>query len=163
MYGCESSTIKKAETKDLMLLNSAVGEDSWVSLELQRDHTSQSWSKSTLNTHWKDWSWRWSSNTLATWCEELSHWKRPWWRQEEKGMTEDEMVGWHHWLDGHKFEQVLGVGDGEGGLVCCSPWGYKESDRVSDWTESKGCWLHSRGISISFQGLKVIGCIFTVS
>ena len=43
-------------------------------------------------------------------------------------MTEDEMVGWHHQLDGHEFEQVLGVGDGQGGLACCSPWGHKEPD-----------------------------------
>ena len=43
-------------------------------------------------------------------------------------MTEDEMVGWHHRLDGHEFEQALGVGDGQGGLVCCSPWGCKDSD-----------------------------------
>ena len=43
-------------------------------------------------------------------------------------MTEDEMVRWHHRLDGHEFEQVLGVGDGQGKLVCCSPWGHKESD-----------------------------------
>ena len=43
-------------------------------------------------------------------------------------MTEDEMVGWHHQLDGHEFEQALGVGDGQGSLVCCSPWGCKESD-----------------------------------
>ena len=50
------------------------------------------------------------------------------WRQEEKRTTEDEMVGWHHWLDGHEFEQALGVGDGQGSLVCCSPWGHKESD-----------------------------------
>ena len=45
------------------------------------------------------------------------------WRREEKGMTEDEMVGWHHWLDGHEFEQALGVGDGKGSCPCCSPWG----------------------------------------
>ena len=45
------------------------------------------------------------------------------WRREKKGMTEDEMVGWHHWLDGHEFEQGLGVGDGQQSLVCCSPWG----------------------------------------
>ena len=50
------------------------------------------------------------------------------WRQEEKGMTEDEMVGWHHWFDGHKFEQAAGVGDGQGSLACCSPWGHKELD-----------------------------------
>jgi len=43
-------------------------------------------------------------------------------------MTEDEMVGWHHQLDGHEFEQGLGVGDGQGHLACCSPWGHKESD-----------------------------------
>ena len=48
--------------------------------------------------------------------------------QEEKGMTEDEMVGWHHQLNGHEFEQALGVVDGQGSLACCSPWGHKESD-----------------------------------
>ena len=44
-----------------------------------------------------------------------------------KGVTEDEMVGWHHWLDGHEFEQTPGNGEGQGRLVCCSPWGQKES------------------------------------
>ena len=51
--------------------------------------------------HWKDWRWSWNANTLATWCEELTHLERPFWerlRTEEKGMTQDEMVGWHHWL-----------------------------------------------------------------
>ena len=57
------------------------------------------------------------------------------WRQEEKGMTEDEMVGWHHQLDGHECEQTLGVGDGQGSLECCGPWGRRQSDRISDWTE----------------------------
>ena len=52
------------------------------------------------------------------------------WRQEEKGMTEDEIVGWHHWLNGYELEQTPGVGDEEGGLVCCSPWGHKESDTI---------------------------------
>ena len=47
------------------------------------------------------------------------------WGQEEKGTTEDEMAGWHHQLNGHKFEQAPGVGDGQGGLACCSPWGPK--------------------------------------
>ena len=50
------------------------------------------------------------------------------WRQEEKGTTESEMVGWHHRLDGHKFEWTPGVGDGQGGLTCCDSWGHKESD-----------------------------------
>ena len=59
------------------------------------------------------------------------------WRQEEKGTTEDKMAGWHHRLDGHEFEQVLGVGDGQGGLACCSPWGHKESDMTKrlNWSE----------------------------
>ena len=64
------------------------------------------------------------------------------WRQEEKGTTEDEMVGWHHWLNRHEFEQGLGVGDrqlgvGDGSLACCSPWGHKESDTTEwlNWTE----------------------------
>ena len=46
----------------------------------------------------------------------------------KKGDEEDEMVGWHHWLDGHEFEQAPEVGDGQGSLACCSPWGRKESD-----------------------------------
>ena len=50
------------------------------------------------------------------------------WRQEEKEVTEDEMVGWHHWLNGHEFEQNPGDGEGQGGLLCCSPWGHKELD-----------------------------------
>ena len=59
------------------------------------------------------------------------------WRQEEKGATEDEMVGWHHRLNGHGFEQVPGVGDGQGSLACCSPWGHKESDTTEqlNWTD----------------------------
>ena len=61
------------------------------------------------------------------------------WRREEKGTTEDEMVGWHHWLHGHEFKQALGVGDGQGILACCSPRGLKESDRTEllNWTELK--------------------------
>ena len=59
------------------------------------------------------------------------------WRLEEKGMTEDEMVGWHHRLNGREFEQTLGIGDGQGSLVCCSAWGHKESDTTEclNWTE----------------------------
>ena len=59
------------------------------------------------------------------------------WRQEEKGMTEDEMVGWRHWLNGHGFGWTLGVGDGQWGLVCCGSWGCKELDTTErlKWTE----------------------------
>ena len=60
------------------------------------------------------------------------------WRSEEKGSTEDEMVGWHHQLDGHEFEQAPGVDDGQGSLACCSPWGLKESDTTEhlNWTDT---------------------------
>ena len=63
-------------------------------------------------------------------------------------MTEDEMVGWHHWLDGHEFEQALGVGDGQGSLACCSPWGRKELDMTErlNWEENveRSQWLSKR-------------------
>ena len=80
--------------------------------------------------HRKDWCW--STNTLATWCEEQLIRKDPDagkdQEEEEKGAAEDKMVGWHHQLDGREFEQTLGDGKGQGSLVCCSPWGRKESD-----------------------------------
>ena len=59
------------------------------------------------------------------------------WGQEEEGMTEDEMAGWHHRLDGHEFEWTLGDGDGQGGLASCDSWGRKESDMTQrlNWTE----------------------------
>ena len=59
------------------------------------------------------------------------------WRQEKKGMTEDEIVGWHHWLNGHEFEQALGDGEGKRNLMCCSLWGRKESDTTEwlNWTK----------------------------
>ena len=56
------------------------------------------------------------------------------WRQEEKRVTEDEMVGWHHWLNGHEFEQPAGDNEREGSLMSCSPWGRKESETLSNWT-----------------------------
>ena len=69
------------------------------------------------------------------------------WGQEEKGTAEDEMVGWHHWLDGHGSGWTPGIGDGQGGLACCGLWGRKESDTERlNWTELiawLGWWLHS--------------------
>ena len=57
------------------------------------------------------------------------------WRWEEKGMTEDEMVGWHHRLNGHEFEQALGVDDGQGSLACCAVHGVTKSQTRLSWTE----------------------------
>ena len=115
-----------------MLMNCGVGEDSWESLGLQEDQISQSWKKSVLNIHCKDWCWNWSSNTLAT-CKKKSQLigKDSDTRKDlkqEKGMKEDEIFGWHHWLNRPEFEQTLGDSKGQGSLVCCSLWGGKESD-----------------------------------
>ena len=81
-------------------------------------------------------------NTLAIWCNELTHWKRPWcWERLKVGGEGDErgwdswhdrwhgdMVTWHHQLDGHELEQAPGIGDGQGSLICCSWWDLKEPD-----------------------------------
>ena len=68
------------------------------------------------------------------------------WKQEKKGMTEDKIVGWHHWLNGHEFEQAPGNDEGQGSLGCCNPWGCKESD-TTEWLNNNklggSFWLYS--------------------
>ena len=92
----------------------------------------------TQELYWKDWCW--SSNTLAPNVKSQLIGKDPDagkdWGQEEKGATEDEMVGWHHRLSGHEFEQTPGHGKGQGSLVCCGPQGHKESD-MTKWLNKK--------------------------
>ena len=90
--------------------------------------------------HWKDWCWSWNSNPLATWCEELTHLKRPWcWDRLRAGGERDDRGwdGWmHHQLDGNGLGWTLGVGHGQGGLACCGSWGHKELDTTErlNWT-----------------------------
>ena len=132
-----------------MLLNCGVAEYSWESLELQGDQTSQSYRKSVLNIHWKDWWWSWSSNVLATWCEELTHWKRPWCWEILKAGGEIHNRGWGGrmaslirwawvwassgswwWTRKPGLLQYLGFQ---------SPW-----TRLSDWTELNCfCFMNS--------------------
>ena len=131
-YSCESWTIKRQNTKELMPSNCGAGEDSWKSLGQQWDQTSQSSGKSTLTTLWKNWCWSWSSSILVKWCKWQLIGKTQVsgkdWGQKEK----DEMAGWNHQCNGHELGQTLGVGEGQGGLVNCSPWGLKESD-MTGW------------------------------
>ena len=124
---------RKLNIEELMLLNCSIEEDSWESLGQQEDPTIQSWRKSVQ-------SWIFIGRTDVEaeapilWPRDAKNWligKDPDagkdWKQK-KGMTEDEMVEWHNRLYGPEFEQAPGVGDWQGSLACCSPWGHKESD-----------------------------------
>ena len=94
IYGCESWTIKKAECQRIDAFELWCGEVSRESLGLQGDQTSPSWRRSVLNIHWKDWCCSWSYSTLATWFEEVTHWKRPWcWERLKAGGERDDR-GW---------------------------------------------------------------------
>ena len=89
---------RELSAEESMLLNCGVGEDSWESLGLQGDPTSPSWRRSVLGVHWKHWCWSWNSNTLATSCEELTHWKRPLcWEGLGTGGEGDDR-GWDGWM-----------------------------------------------------------------
>ena len=92
------STVKKWSTKELMPLDYSAREDSRESLGQQGDQTSQSYGKLTLNTHWKDWCWIWSFSILATWCEQPTHWKRPWWQKRLRAEGEKGIRGWDDWM-----------------------------------------------------------------
>ena len=118
-----------------MLLTCGVGEDSWDSLGLQGDQPVNP------KGDWKDWCWSWNSNSLATWCKELTHLKRLWCWERLKARGEGDNRGW----DGQMASRTQwtwvwvnsGVGDGQGGLVCCGSWGCKGLDMTQrlNWTE----------------------------
>ena len=123
-----------------MLLNCGVGEDSWESLGLQGNQTSQSkGNQSWISIGRTDVE----AETPILWPPDETSWLI--WKDpdagkdwgQEKGMTEDEMAGWHHRLNRHGFAQALGVCDRQGSLACCRPWGHKESDMTEwlNWTE----------------------------
>ena len=116
-----------------MLLNCSVGEDSWESLDFKEIKP--------LNP--KDQLWKlirradseveapilWQPDAKTQLFRKDPDAGKDW-RQEDKGMTEDEMVGWHHWINVHEFEEAPGDGEGQGSLASCSPWSYKELDKT---------------------------------
>ena len=116
-------------------------DSTWNGLELINIAIYYNLSKSALGFLWREWCWSWNSSTwpphAKSWLIRKDSDAGRDWGQEEKGTTEDEMAGWHHWLYGHEFEWTLRVGDGQGGLVCCNSWGLKESDITErlKWTE----------------------------
>ena len=137
VYGCESWNIKKTEHRRIWCFWTVVLEETLESpldsKEIQPVHPkgNQSWIFIERTDA--------EAETPILWPPDVKNWiirKDPDagkdWRCEDKGMTEDEMLGWHHHLCGLEFEQALGVGDGQGSLGCCSPWGHKKSD-ASEW------------------------------
>ena len=160
MYGCESRTTKKTESWRIDV------SDLWCWRRLLR----VPWTAREIQPVYPkgDQSWKSIGRTEAEveapilWPPNVKNWligkdfdAGKDWRQEEKGTTEDEMVGWHHQLDGHEFKQALGV-DGQGSLARYSPWGLKESDRTKqrtelNWTEEPPNWSwfsEPRGLSL---------------
>ena len=142
MYGYESWTIKKAESLRVDAF------ELWCWRRLLRDPwTARRSNQSILKEISPDYSLEGlmlKAKAPILWPPDAKSWligkdlyAGKDWRQEEKGMTEEEMVGWHHQLDGHEFEQAPRVGDGQGSLVCCSPWGHKESDMTEQLNWSK--------------------------
>ena len=126
MYDCEDCTVKKAERWRIDAF------ELWCWRRLLR----VPWTilkESTLNIHWKDWCGSWSSNTLATWCKEPTHWKRPWcwerkiWGRRRRGQ---QRTRWFSGITDNalEFQKTPGDSEGQGGLVSCSPWGHKEWD-----------------------------------
>ena len=142
-YRYESWAIKKTERRRIDAF------ELWCwrrlfreSLGVQGDQTIQSWNQFWIFLGRTDAE----AEARILWPPDVKNWltrKNPDaekdWRREEKGMTEDEMVGWHHRLDGHEFEQTLGAGNGQGGLVCHSPWDFKELD--TSWATELN-WNH---------------------
>ena len=144
MYGCKSWTIKKAECRRIDAF------ELWCWKRLLRVPWNARRSNQSIP---KEISPVYSLEGPKLKLQYFGHlmWRidlleRPWFwerlKAEEKGTTEDEMVGWHHRLNGHEFEQASGVGDGQGSLACCSPWGHKEFDTTErmNWTELNTSW-----------------------
>ena len=141
---------RRLRAEELMLSNCVAGEDSWESLGQQEIKP--------VNP--KDHSWTFVGRTDAEaempilWPPDVKSWligKDPDagkdWRQEEKGTTEDKVVGWYYWLDGHEFKQAPSVGDGQGSLACCTPWGLRVRHNWATELNTLTWWKHYQNTS----------------
>ena len=166
MYGCESWTLKKAKCWRIYAF------ELWCWRRLLRVPWTARRSNQSILKEIRLWDFFGRNDAKAEtpvlWPPHVKSWLigedsdagRDW-GQEEKGTIEDEMAGWHHWLDGHESEWTPGVGDGQGGLACCDSWGHKESDTTErlNWTELNiplcmcttiVCWWTCKVASISW-------------
>ena len=153
---------RRLSTKELMLLNCGVGEVSWESKgdckEIQPVYSEdQPWDFFGRNDA--------KAETPVLWPPHVKSWligkdSGRDWGQEEKGTTEDEMAGWHHWLDGRESEWTPGVGDVLGGLACCDSWGWRVGHNWAtelNWTELKVniCRLFAYNITFGIRDLSI--------
>ena len=123
---------RKLSAKELMLLNCGVGEDSWEPLGLRGDPSSTFWRRSTLGFLWKEWCWSWNSSTLATSCEELTNWKRPWcWEGLGTGGEGDDRE-WDGWM------------------ASLTQW-------MWDWVNSDSWWWTGRPGVLRYMGFQGVG------
>ena len=148
MYGCRSWTVKKAECQRTDVF------ELWCWKRLLRvawtsgNPTSQSERKSVPNIHWKDWCGRWNSNTLATWCEELTHWKRPWCWERLKVGEEGDNRGWDGWMASPtrwtwSLRKFLDLGRDREAWSAVVHGVTKSQTWLSDWTDWNFNYKHS--------------------
>ena len=139
MYGCESWTIKKAERRRIDAFElwcwRRLLRVPWTARRSNQSILKKISPKYSLEGLMLKLKLQYFGHLMGSWLIGKDPDSGKDWSQEKKGTTEDEMVEWHHRLYGHKFEEAPGLGDGQGSLVCCSPWVAKSWTQLSDWTD----------------------------
>ena len=158
MYGCESWSIKKAECRRINTFEPwcwrRLLRIPWTARRSNLKEISPEYSLEGLMLKLKlqYFGYRiWTTDSFVPDAGNV-------WRQEVTGTSEDEMIGWYHWLNGYEFELTPGVGDGQGSLACCSPWGHKESD-----TTERLNWLTDWDLQLSLESVSSTNPLFRCS